>query len=52
MTPLQLLRDPQITTRERRQLAARLTPDELQQAWDEDLLTVDDVHAAQQELHA
>jgi hypothetical protein len=46
-SPLQMLRDPQITSRERRQLASRLTEEQLETAFDQDLLTVDDVLNAQ-----
>jgi hypothetical protein len=32
-TALQMLRDPQLTIHQRQQLAAQMTPEQLQQAW-------------------
>jgi hypothetical protein len=46
-TALQMLRDPQLDTHQRQQLAGKLTPEQLQQAWDQGMLTVDDVLNAQ-----
>jgi hypothetical protein len=41
-TALQMLRDPQITTHQRQQLAGQLTDEEVETAFDQDLLTVDE----------
>jgi hypothetical protein len=45
-TALQMLRDPQLTSHQRRQLAGQLTDEEVGTAFDQDLLTVDEAMEA------